>query len=124
MTMNVATKSRSDSFAWVDNPDLAKAFVRVTLGFLLFWHGLNFLQGGFAGSTTNQLAALGGIGIPPVIGFPIGIICEVIAPIAAILGIYGRLAGLSMAIFMLFAIGLRHLSNGHLFMLEANPQGL
>jgi putative oxidoreductase len=118
MTMNVATKSRSDSFAWVDNPDLGKLFLRVNLGFLLIWHGINFAQG-----HTNQMAALGEIGVPTAIGFPLGIICEIICPIAAILGIYSRLAGLGMAVFMLFAIGLRHVANGHLFQLEANAQG-
>jgi putative oxidoreductase len=104
--------------AWADNPDLAKLFIRVNLGFLLIWHGINMAQG-----HTNQMAALGEIGIPAAIGFPLGIICEIIAPIMAILGIYSRLAGLAMAVFMLFAIGLRHVANGHLFMLEANAQG-
>ena len=124
MTMNVATKSRSDSMAWADNLDLAKLLIRVNLGFLLFWHGLNFANGGFAGTTTNQLQSLAGLGIPFAIGYPIGIVCEILAPIAAILGVYSRLAGLAMAIFMMFAIGLRHIANGHLFQLEANPQGL
>ena len=118
MAMNVATKERSDAWAWVDNPDLGKAFIRVNLGFLLIWHGINFAKG-----NTNQLGALGEIGIPGFVGFPMGILLEIVCPILAILGIYSRLAGLGMAIFMAFAIGLRHVTNGHLFMGEANAQG-
>jgi putative oxidoreductase len=121
MAMNVATsKTQSDAWAWVDNPDLGKAIIRVNLGFLLIWHGLNFAAG-----NTNQITNLGMLGIPAFIGWPAGYICEIIAPVAAILGIYARLAGASMAIFMLFAIGLRHLgffgSENHLFMLA--PEG-
>lgn len=104
--------------AWADNPDLAKLLIRVNLGFLLIWHGINFAQG-----NTNQLTALAGIGIPGFIGYPAGIVCEIIAPICAILGIYSRLAGAAMAIFMLFAIGLNHVASGHLFMLAQNGGG-
>ena len=119
MAMNVATtKDRSDAFAWVDNADLGKLFIRVNLGFLLIWHGINFAQG-----HTNQLAALGEIGIPGFVGMPLGILLEIVCPILAILGIYARIAGLGMAVFMFFALALRHVSNGHLFMLEANGQG-
>jgi putative oxidoreductase len=123
MAMNVATsKAQSDSWAWVDNVDLGKLFIRVNLGFLLLWHGQNFIQG-----NTNQIANLGLIGIPAFIGWPAGVICEIVAPILAILGVYSRLAGGAMAIFMLFAIGLRHIglfgADNHLFMGEANAQG-
>jgi putative oxidoreductase len=123
MAMNVAaSKTQSDAWAWVDNPDLGKALIRVNLGFLLLWHGINFANG-----NTNQITNLGMLGIPSFIGWPAGYICEIVAPILAILGVYARLAGASMAIFMLFAIGLRHLgffgSENHLFMGEANAQG-
>jgi putative oxidoreductase len=118
MAVNVAGNTRTDAWAWVDNPDLGKALIRVNLGFLLIWHGLNFANG-----NTNQIAALGEVGIPAFIGWPAGYICEILFPILAILGVYARIAGAGMAIFMLFAIGLRHVTNGHLFMLEANAQG-
>jgi len=104
--------------AWADNPDLAKMFIRVNLGFLLIWHGINFANG-----NTNQISALGELGIPGFIGWPAGVLCEIVAPIMVIVGVYSRLAGGAMAIFMLFALGLRHLANGHLFMGEANAQG-
>ncbi len=113
-----ATKSGSTSMAWADNPDLAKMFIRVNLGFLLIWHGINFANG-----NTNQISALGELGIPGFIGWPAGVLCEIVAPIMVIVGVYSRLAGGAMAIFMLFALGLRHLANGHLFMGEANAQG-
>ena len=120
MAMNIGTGSRTSTgiIGLIDHPDLGKLLLRVNLGFLLIWHGLNFAEG-----NTNQLAALARIGIPGELGYPIGILLEIICPILAILGIYARLAGAGMAIFMLFAIGLNHVDNGHLFMLEANRQG-
>jgi putative oxidoreductase len=120
MAMNVSAGSGTSTgiLSLVDNPDLGKLLLRVNLGFLLIWHGINFSQG-----HTNQLDTLASIGIPGVIGFPLGILFEIICPILAVLGIFGRLAGAGMAIFMLFAIGLQHVSSGHLFMLEANRQG-
>jgi len=120
MAVNVSSTSGSSSGLWAiaDNADLGKLLLRVNLGFLLIWHGINFAEG-----HTNQLAALGRIMIPGVIGMPLGYLVEIVAPILAILGIYSRLAGLAMAIFMLFAIGLQHVPAGHLLMLEKNAQG-
>lgn len=120
MAINVSTGSRSSAgvMSLIDNPDLGKLLLRVNLGFLLIWHGINFAQG-----HTNQLDALARIMIPGFIGFPLGILFEIICPILAILGIYSRLAAAGMAIFMLFAIGLQHVPTGHLFMLEANARG-
>ena len=120
MAMNTSAGSRSSTgvASLVDNPDLGKLLLRVNLGFLLIWHGINFAEG-----HTNQLATLGRIGIPGAIGMPLGYLTEIICPIIIILGIYSRLAALGIAIFMLFAIGLQHVAQGHLFMLEANPAG-
>lgn len=100
---------------FMHNEDLGKFILRMVIGGLLIFHGLHFLTG-----ETNQLLRLEeGIGIPGFIGYPGAVVLEIVAPILAMLGIFTRLAGAGMAVFMIFAIGLRHF-NDHLYMLAPN----
>ena|SRR5579883_1021954 len=90
--------------------DIARLLARVTVGGMLLFHGAHFLRGDrqifeiFRQNALPQEFAYGAV------------VCEVIAPICAILGVYSRVAGLLMAGFLLLGIALFH--RGHLFMLS------
>jgi len=98
---------------FMHNEDLGKFILRMVISGLLIFHGLHFLTG-----ETNQLTNLGVLGIPEFIGYPGAVALEIVAPILAMLGIFTRVAGAGMAVFMILAIGLRHL-NDHLYTLGA-----
>lgn len=95
---------------FMHNEDLGKFILRMVISGLLIFHGLHFLTG-----ETNQMTALGLIFIPEFIGYPAAVTLEIVAPILAMLGIFTRLAGAGMAVFIIFAIGLNHYD--HFFLL-------
>lgn len=89
------------------NQDLSKLILRLTLGGLLFMHGIAKLQNGVTGIE----GMLTNAGLPAMLA-PLVYVGEVLAPLMIILGIFARPAALVVIINMLFAIGLAHM--GHI----------
>lgn len=85
--------------------DLGKLVLRVVLGVLLLFHGVSKLIHG-PGYVTQVLAQAG---LPTWIAYGV-YLGEVAAPVLMIIGVWTRLAGLVVAINMLFAFYLVHLS--------------
>jgi len=83
--------------------DLGKAVLRIVLGALILCHGISkLIHGpGFVLQMVQQA------GLPEPLAYLV-YIGEVVAPVLLILGIWTRLAGLIVAINMLFALGLVH----------------
>jgi putative oxidoreductase len=89
--------------------DLGKLVLRLTVGVLMLFHGIAKLGSG-VGSIESMLAFRG---LPESIAWGV-YLGEVIAPLLLIAGSYSRLAGLIIAVNMVFAVFLVHM--GHLFM--------
>jgi putative oxidoreductase len=89
--------------------DVAKLLARLTVSGLLLFHGANFLRG-----DRQIFDIVKSHGLPEWFGYG-SIIAMVIAPVCAILGIYTRIAGAVMALFLLIGVLLFH--RGHLWML-------
>lgn len=87
--------------------DLGKLVLRVAIGLLLLFHGLNKLTNG-VGSIEGMMAARG---LPAFFAWAV-YIGELIAPLCLILGVYARMAGLLIVANMIVAIALVHM--GHL----------
>ncbi|MGO2415055.1 DoxX family protein [Cobetia crustatorum] len=93
---------------FLENDDLGKLILRLTLGVLLLFHGLSKLLGD--GGTLSWIAQqLEGMGIPGVVAYGV-YIGEIIAPIMLILGYQSRVAGLIVVGNMLFAFAIAHMS--------------
>ena len=84
--------------------DLAKLFLRVTLGVLVLLHGIAKLRGGMGGIERLVEAQ----GLPGVLAYGV-LIGEVVAPLMLIIGFHARLGGLLVAINMAVAIALVHM---------------
>jgi len=83
--------------------DIAKLILRLTLGVMILFHGINKLMDGITGVkylTTNA-------GLPEFMAYGV-YIGEVIVPIFIILGLYARIASSVLAINMLIAIYLAY----------------
>ncbi|NLY93855.1 MAG: DoxX family protein [Myxococcales bacterium] len=93
--------------------DAGTALLRLTLGVNLLLHGISKLRHGIDGI----MGMLSSNGLPTFIGYGV-YLGEVVAPVMLILGIYSRLAALTMAGNMVFALALAH--RAELFAL--NPQ--
>ena len=91
--------------------DLGKLLLRLTVGVLMIFHGIAKLGSG-VGSIEAMLALRD---LPPALAWGV-YVGEVIAPLLLIVGSYTRVAGLIIAVNMVFAIILAH--SGHLFMLS------
>lgn len=87
----------------LDNADLGKLIVRLTLGGLMLFHGIAKLFGGIGG-IEGMLASYG---IPGIFGYGV-FIGELVAPIMVILGYYTRIGALLIVFNMLVAIALAH----------------
>ncbi|NYT76311.1 DoxX family protein [Alcaligenaceae bacterium] len=87
--------------------DLGKLVLRLTVGILLLFHGIAKLRYGISGIESMVVAR----GLPAFFSWAV-YIGEVVAPLMLIVGLYTRVAGLIVAINMLFAIALAH--TGHL----------
>jgi putative oxidoreductase len=85
--------------------DLGKLVLRITLGVLVLLHGVAKLRGG-VGPIGEMLAAHG---IPAFVAYG-ALLGEVVGPLLLIAGFYARIGALLIAINMLFAFGLAHLS--------------
>lgn len=83
--------------------DLGKAILRIVLGVLILVHGISKLMAGpgFVVQVVTQA------GLPAQLAYLV-YIGEVVAPILMIIGLWTRLAGLIVAINMLFAFTLVH----------------
>lgn len=83
--------------------DLGKAILRIVLGVLILLHGISKLMAG-PGFVVQVVAQAG---LPAQFAYLV-YIGEVVAPILMIIGLWTRLAGLIVAINMLFAFMLVH----------------
>lgn len=85
--------------------DLGKLVIRSALGILILLHGISKLTGGIdgiAGMVTN-------VGLPAFFAYGV-YLGEVVAPLLVLIGLWTRAAAVFIAINMLFAIGLAHMS--------------
>jgi putative oxidoreductase len=87
----------------LDNADLGKLIVRLTLGVLLLFHGIAKLLNGI-GFIEGQLASHG---LPTILAYGV-YIGEVIAPLMVILGYQTRIGALIIVFNMIVAIALVH----------------
>lgn len=97
------------------NDDLAKLVLRLSIGILIFFHGV---------SKIGNAATLGFIkaqvlrhGLPEFVTYGV-FIGEVVAPVLLVLGLYSRIGGLLVFGNMLFVFGLVHM--GEMFTLSAH----
>lgn len=87
----------------LDNADLGKLIIRLTLGGLLLFHGINKLMNGI-GFIEGQLASHG---MPTFFAYGV-YVGEVLAPLMVILGYQTRIGALLIVFNMLVAIALVH----------------
>ncbi|WP_404366337.1 DoxX family protein [Marinobacter sp.] len=87
----------------LENADLGKLIIRLTLGGLLLFHGVAKLFHG-VGGIENML---GGHGIPTIFAYGV-FVGELIAPLMVILGYHTRIGALLIVFNMLVAIALAH----------------
>ena len=85
--------------------DLGRLVLRVALGALILLHGISKLRNGL-GPIEEMVTAHG---MPSFVAYGV-LVGEVVAPLMLLLGFYARIGGLLIAINMLFAIGLAHMS--------------
>jgi putative oxidoreductase len=87
----------------LQNNDIAKLLLRVSLGVLILFHGVHKLIYGVSGVE----AMLSNVGLPQLLAYGV-YVGELIAPIFIILGLYARIASLILAFNMLVAIYLAY----------------
>lgn len=91
----------------LQNDALGKLILRLTVGFLILFHGIfKILNPGSLDFIQIQLA---GINLPTALAYGV-YVGEVIAPLMIILGIFSRLGGLLVFGNMVFALVLAHRS--------------
>ena len=95
------------------NQDIGKLILRLTLGVLILFHGANKLVNGI-GWLDGMLAAHG---LPAFIKYGV-YVGEVVAPLLLITGFYSRIGAWLIAVNMLFALWLVHLTQ----LAQINPQ--
>ncbi|WP_422917503.1 DoxX family protein [Salinicola tamaricis] len=92
---------------FMHNDDLGKLLLRLCVGILILLHGLHKLMDPASlNGIAHQLAQMG---VPSFVAYGV-LVGEIIAPLMAIVGWQARLGGMLMAINMLVAIVLVHLS--------------
>ena len=103
------------------NEDMGKLILRVTVGALIVFHGLALATGDTG--IPNRLVAWG---LPAQLMW-LGFIAEFFGGLMMILGVYARLGGLLVGVFMCMALFMSHVglmgSQNHLFMVANNPAG-
>jgi putative oxidoreductase len=95
------------------NDAAGKLVLRLTVGILTLFHGINKLL--HPGSLDFIGGRLAGIGLPEIVAYGV-FFGEILAPLMIIFGILTRVGGLLVVINMLFAIVLAH--SGDLFALS------
>lgn len=86
--------------------DIAKLFLRVTLGALVLLHGIAKLKGGMGGIVRLVEAH----GLPGFLGYFV-LVGEVIAPLMLLAGFHARIGGALIAVNMLAAVYLVHMGD-------------
>jgi putative oxidoreductase len=81
--------------------DLGKLILRITLGFLMLFHGGETIM------RTNTILATTDP-VPDVIIWPLALMGEIIAPLLIMLGVFTRIGAFFIAGFMVCALLLRH----------------
>jgi putative oxidoreductase len=85
------------------SPDVAKLILRLSLGFMMIFHGVDKVLNGISGVrflTTNA-------GLPEFFAYGV-FIGELVFPVLIVLGLYSRIASIGLAFNMLMAIFLAH----------------
>lgn len=90
----------------LQNDDLGKLIVRLSVGILILFHGINKVL--HPGSFDWLGQTLSGVGLPTFIAYGV-LLGEVVGPLMAIVGWQARIGGLLMAGNMLVAVALVHL---------------
>ena len=85
--------------------DVGRLILRVTLGALILLHGIAKVRGGIDFVAHSVTAA----GLPAALAYAV-YVGEVLAPLAVIVGWHARMGAALIAVNMLFAFGLVHLS--------------
>jgi putative oxidoreductase len=88
---------------FVNNSDLGKLLLRISVGFMMLFHGVNKLQHGY-GFVEQMLVKAG---FPGYLSHGI-LVGELLAPLFMVLGLYTRQAALLQAFVMVMAIYLVH----------------
>ena len=94
--------------------DIGKLILRLTLGILMLLHGIAKIKGGI-GPIEGMVQ---GMGLPGFVAYGV-YIGEVLAPVLLIVGFYGRIAALVIAVNMGVAVFLAHQAD----LLRIGPQG-
>ena len=103
------------------NEDLGKLVLRVLVGSLIVFHGAALFDGdpGIPGNLVRW-------GLPAQLSW-IGFLIEFVGGLGIILGVYARLGGLALGVFMVIALVMSHSglmgSVNHWFMVANNPAG-
>ncbi|MEI6692664.1 MAG: DoxX family protein [Chlorobium sp.] len=87
----------------INNPDLGKLLLRVSVGSMMLFHGLNKLQHGYGFITPMLQNAR----LPGYLSHGI-LVGELLAPLFMVLGLYTRPAALLLAFVMVMAVYLVH----------------
>jgi putative oxidoreductase len=85
------------------NSDIAKLLIRLSVGGMMLFHGVDKIINGIKGVKHLTVSA----GFPEFLAYGV-YVGEVIVPIFIILGLYARVASVFLAINMLMAIFLAH----------------
>lgn len=88
---------------WGSADDFGKLLLRLTLGTLILFHGINKISQGISGIE----GMVQGIGLPASAAYGV-YLGEIMGPVLLVLGWYARIGAGLIAINMLFAIGLAH----------------
>ena len=89
----------------LQNDNLGKLLLRLTLGGLLLFHGISkVINPSFVEPIVKGVAAMG---LPGPFGYAV-YIGEVLAPLMIVLGIYSRIGGLIVVVNMIFAVVMVH----------------
>ena len=99
------------------NQDVGKLILRLALGILILFHGVNKLVNGI--DWLDGVLAAHGLPVFLKYGVYVG---EVVAPLLLITGFYARVGAALFAVNMLFALGLSHMTQ--LFLIDAQSGGL
>jgi putative oxidoreductase len=83
--------------------DMAKLILRLTVGVMMLFHGLDKIINGIAGIKHLTVSA----GLPEFLAYGV-YVGEVIVPVLILLGVYARVASLVLALNMCFAIFLAY----------------
>lgn len=83
--------------------DIAKLVLRLTVGIMMLFHGVDKIINGIGGVKHLIISA----GLPEFIAYGV-YVGEIVVPILILLGIYARVASLVLALNMVFAIFLAY----------------